>query len=260
MSKIQQTIAAGGVAIGAYQSTPSQIIAEGMGQVGFDWLCIDLQHGEIEGSALIGIIQAIQHGDSDILVRVPENDPVPIMRALDCGAHGVVVPLVSSAAQAASAVASCRYGPEGIRSVGQTRKMFFPFDSYATSATAAPPLCFVMVETGEGLENIEAIAATPGLDGILIGPADLALSMGLAVSIPPHPQIADAVMKIANQCQRHKIICATLLGIAGDMETLVSNGVQMIGVGFDIGYAGAGARAALKESTAALEKIQRASD
>ena len=101
------------------------------------------------------------------LVRVARNEPFAIGQALDLGAAGVIVPMVEDGEQAARAVAACRYAPEGIRSFGALR-----------AARASEPLCLVMIETRAGVERAEEIAATPGLDGIYVGPSDLALTSG----------------------------------------------------------------------------------
>jgi 4-hydroxy-2-oxoheptanedioate aldolase len=244
------------LAIGAFHQTPSQVLAEGMGKAGFDWLCIDLQHGEIDWSNLLGVVQAMQLGDCDILVRVPWNDPVAIMRALDCGADGVVVPMVSTPEDAARAVAACRYGPRGIRSVGQTRRMFAPVGAYTATSAAHEPLCFVMLETAEGLENLAAIAATPDLDGILVGPGDLALSLGLSISVPPHERIAAAVKQTVEECRLNKIASATVAGVGGDVGTLVEIGMQMVAVGSEVGLAGAAARTVLSDTRATFAQVR----
>lgn len=257
MTRIRDLRSSDAVAIGAFHQTPSQVLAEGMGKAGFDWLCIDIQHGEIEWSALLGVVQAMQLGECDVLVRVPWNDPVAIMRALDCGADGVVVPMVSTPEDAARAIAACRYGPRGIRSVGQTRRMFAPVGAYTSTSAEHESLCFVMVETAEGLDNLAAIAATPDLDGILIGPGDLALSLGLPISVPPHDRIAAAVKQTAAECRLNKIASATVAGVGGEVSTLVEIGMQMIAVGSEVGLAGIAARATLNETRAVVAQVNK---
>ena len=257
MSRIRELTAAGAPALGAFQLTSSRILAEGMAKARFDWLCVDLQHGEVDWSDLIGIIQAMQLGDCDVLVRVPWNDPAQIMRVLDCGASGVIVPMVSTAEDAARAVAATRYSPRGIRSVGQTRKMYDTPVSQYTSETEEDPICLVMIETAEGLENMAAIAATPGLDGIFLGTGDLAVSLGLAVSVPPHATIAEAITRMIILCRQEGVLSATIAGVGGEFRTLVESGLQVITMGTDLGYASKATYASLREANSVVESLRK---
>ena len=257
MSRIRGLTAAGSPALGAFQLTSSRILAEGMAKARFDWLCVDLQHGEADWSDLIGIIQAMQLGDCDVLVRVPWNDPAQIMRALDCGASGVIVPMVSTAEDAALAMSATRYSPRGIRSVGQTRKMYDTPVSQYTSETAEDPICLVMIETGEGLENMAAIAATPALDGIFLGTGDLAVSLGLPVSVPPHVRITEAISRLIARCRQEGILSATIAGVGGEFRALVESGLQVVTMGTDIGYASKATYASLKEADSVLQDLRR---
>src|SRR5690606_1042151 len=127
-------------------------------------------------------------------------------KALDAGAQGVVVPLVNTRAQAAAAVAACRYPPKGVRSFGPTRAALIS-ESRDAASLGDSVLCFVMVETREGLENIDEIASTPGLDGIYIGPADLALGLGLAPDLDKtDPEHVAAVDRILKACKKNGIV------------------------------------------------------
>ena len=138
----------------------------------------------------MAMLQAIAGGGSVPLVRVAANDPFAIGQALDLGAAGVIVPMVSSGEEAARAVAACRYQPEGIRSVGALR-----------AGAGERPLCLVMIETREGLERAEEIAGTAGLDGIYVGPSDLALSLGLQPTVRlEHPPVLAALATVHAAC------------------------------------------------------------
>jgi 4-hydroxy-2-oxoheptanedioate aldolase len=168
-----------------------------MGQLGFDWACVDLQHGLAGLETAAPMLQAISATGPVPLLRVPANEPWLIMRALDLGARGVFVPLVSSPDEAARAAAACRYPPEGNRSWGPVR-------GAPALGTAAPErnervLCIVMIETREGVESLDEICAVPGVDGIYIGPADLGLAHGLA----PGPELETVIAGILATCRRH---------------------------------------------------------
>jgi 4-hydroxy-2-oxoheptanedioate aldolase len=196
-SAVRRRWQAGEPAIGAWCSIPSALSAEVVAQAGFDFVCVDLQHGLADLGSAAAMLQAISLTGADPLVRVPANEPWLIMRALDLGAAGVIVPLVGSADEAARAAGACRYPPAGIRSWGPVRVA----STRATDAAAcnARVLCLPMIETQEGVANLEAICAVPGVDGIYIGPSDLALSHGLA----PGPELEALLARIvatARQC------------------------------------------------------------
>ncbi len=241
MDSIRAKIAKGQATFGSWVSVGSTVSAELMGQAGYDWLIVDTQHGGIAGDSLLPILQTIGGAGTPALVRVNWNDQAQIMRALDLGAAGVVVPMVSTAAQAKLAADACRYPPKGIRSFGPVRSY------YSTDGTVADPICLVMVETAEAMDNLDAIASTPGVDGILIGPVDLALSLGYGLQFVMSPETFAQVDKIVAACQRNNIICASAaLGVPNAIE-LAKRGVQMMGVSADSLFVRRGAAQELEE-------------
>jgi 4-hydroxy-2-oxoheptanedioate aldolase len=178
-----------------------------MAHQGFDWLCVDMQHGLIDYSDAVPMLQAISTTETVPIVRVPWNDPWQIMKALDAGAYGVIVPLVNTRADAEAAVAACRYPPLGIRSSGPTRAVYYGGSDYQQHANDEV-LCFCMIETRQGIDNLEEICSVPGLDLVYIGPADLSLALGLPpradVEVPLH---LETVSRIRETAHRHGI-CA----------------------------------------------------
>ena len=186
-------------------TVPGSIGAEIFAKAGADYVCVDQQHGVIDYDSMVPMFQAIRAEGVAPITRVLSNDPFLIMKALDAGAWGVIVPLVNDAEDAAQAVAACRYPPHGIRSYGPIRAAGV-IGSRDPEDLGGEVLCLVMVETREALERVEEIASTPGVDGIYIGPADLALSLGL----PPTLDIregehAEAVERIKEACHRNGI-------------------------------------------------------
>jgi 4-hydroxy-2-oxoheptanedioate aldolase len=183
-----------GDAVGAWLHLPGSAPAELMGSVGFDFVCIDLQHGVIDDNAVLPMLQALAATDTPSLVRVPVNTPEQICRVLDRGADGVVVPLVDSAEEAAAAVAACLHPPRGTRSYGPVRAPWHP--------PRADPVCVVMVETRAAVAALPDILKVEGLGGILIGPSDLALGFDMPVAAQ-HGEAAydDLVRSIAEPCR-----------------------------------------------------------
>ena len=175
--------------IGYWVVTDSPISTERVSRTGYDYVALDAQHGLIGYAGLVNGLMAIDAGGMAAgIVRVEANSATPIGRALDAGAAGVIVPLVNTPQDAAAAVAATRYPPLGVRSYGPMRsgRRIGPNPAVANAST----LVFAMIETPDGLANVEAIAATPGLDGLYIGPSDLALAIG--AQFPGDPAVADA--------------------------------------------------------------------
>ena len=161
--------------------------AEVMANLGFDWLCVDLQHGLIDYQDLTAMLPAISTTETTPIVRVPWNEPYEIMKALDAGAYGVIVPMVNNREEALRAVSACRYPPVGLRSFGPIRAALYGGRGYSVESNGEIA-CIVMIETAEALENLQDIVTTPGVDGVYIGPSDLALALGLpAIGDNNHP-------------------------------------------------------------------------
>lgn len=182
-------------------SIPNSFSAEVMARQGFDALCIDMQHGLIDFNDVWPMLQGINQTDTVPIVRVPWNEPSVIMKALDAGAYGVIVPLVNTAEEAAAAVAACRYPPVGFRSSGPLRAVLSAGANYLAEANNEI-VVLAMIETKQGIENLEAICATPGLDAVYIGPADLSYALGLPPRAdnddPLHLQTCDRIRDVAH--------------------------------------------------------------
>jgi 4-hydroxy-2-oxoheptanedioate aldolase len=179
----------GEVAVGTLCTTSSTLLAESLGHAGYDYLIVDLQHGENNLGNLQGMLQAVSATPAMPMVRVPANVPVYIQRTLDLGAYGIVVPLVDTRADAEAVVASVRYAPTGGRSWGPVRGALYGGPDYFTQSPDEL-LVIVMLETAAGLRNARDILRVPGIDGCFIGPNDLSIALGKA---PELAQLPDAV-------------------------------------------------------------------
>ncbi|MEM8745444.1 MAG: aldolase/citrate lyase family protein [Actinomycetota bacterium] len=169
----------GGTALGGWLSVPNPVSAEIVARTGVDYVCIDAQHGAVEYSDAVAMIQAILLGGSRPIVRVPWNEQGIIGKMLDAGAQGVIVPMVNTVADAEAVVRSCRYAPHGgARSWGPglaSPRVDGHYLDWAADHVAVIP----MIETTEALRNLEAILAVDGIDAVYVGPADLSLTLGL---------------------------------------------------------------------------------
>jgi 4-hydroxy-2-oxoheptanedioate aldolase len=226
--------------------------AEIMARQGFDALCIDMQHGLTDFSNVWPMMQAISQTDTVPVVRVPWNDPATIMRALDMGAYGIIVPLINTAEDAAKAVAACRYPPVGMRSAGPVRAVHYAGSDYLAQANNEIVL-MAMIETKEGLDNLDAICATPGLDCVYIGPADLSYALGLPPRgdnpDPTHLATCDRIRDVGH---KHGIKVAMHCASAAFAAGAVKRGFDLIMLTSDLNSMIAGARKQLDDLKAAI--------
>ena len=231
----------GEVARGAWSLLPSPVAAEVMAMAGFDYVCVDLQHGAVDHADAVPMFQAIRSGGAAPVVRVPANDQAVIGKVLDAGALGVLVPMVDSAAEAARAVAACRYPPRGTRSFGPVRAASVM--GSAEPSNLEQVVCAVMVETRAGLERVDEIAATPGVDAIYVGPADLALALGL----PPRFEQDEAahvgaVEAIRDACHRNGIVAGIHCADGAMAARRQAQGFTMVTAATDLELVRAGVR------------------
>jgi 4-hydroxy-2-oxoheptanedioate aldolase len=223
---------AGEPAFGLWAAIPSSLTAELAAAVGYDYVCVDLQHGLSDEATMVSMFQATAAAGSTALARVAWNEPWLIMRALDLGAAGVIVPLVGSGEEAARAVKACKYPPDGGRSYGPIRAELV-VGSSAPTELAGAVLCFAMVETREGLERLEEIASTPGLDGIYIGPADLSLALGLTLPATGAGPLEDAIARVREAAHGHGLIAGMHCAGGRAARARAAEGFQLITVGVD---------------------------
>ncbi|MFM1988968.1 MAG: 2,4-dihydroxyhept-2-ene,7-dioic acid aldolase [Pseudomonadota bacterium] len=200
VNTFKHALAAGRPQIGLWSTLSSHYTVELVAGAGYDWILLDMEHSPNDLESLVGQLQAAEPYPTHAVVRVPWNDPVLLKRVLDIGAQSILVPMINTAAEARAAVAAMRYPPKGIRGVGGTTRATRWGRIKGYPQKAERELCILLqVETPEALDNIEAIAAVDGVDGIFIGPADLHATFG-HIGERHHPdvwpRIEDAVRRI----------------------------------------------------------------
>jgi 4-hydroxy-2-oxoheptanedioate aldolase len=255
LSLLRSSKSVGVPTFGAWQCLPSSLSAEILARAGFDWILVDLQHGGAGWGDLLAIIQALELGGAVPLVRVGWNDPMQIMRALDLGASGVIIPMVSTEEDAQRAVAACRYPPTGIRSFGPTRSFYGGASQLGDEA-----LCLAMIETQQGLDNLERIAAVPGLDGLFVGAVDLSLALGCGLTTTPNATVLAAIDQVVAACNRHHLIPGGVALGDGMPERLLSRGMRFLAVGADVAYLDQGARSDAAKAARLRSDGTRAND
>lgn len=241
----------GEVTFGLWCTIASSFLAEVCAAEGYDYLCCDQQHGVIGYSDLLAMLQGIRAGGGTAITRVLSNDPGAIMKSLDAGAAGVIVPMVDDEEQAARAVAACRYAPDGARSFGPIRAGIVT-DS-RDPAVLADIACAVMIETAKGLERLDQITSTPGVDAIYVGPADLSIALGLPPGFDrPEPVFKEAIQAVLRSCEKNGVTPG-IQCTDGEMAMRYAEmGFRMITVGADANFL----RASVRNELAAARGVE----
>jgi 4-hydroxy-2-oxoheptanedioate aldolase len=221
--------------IGLWSGLCSNIASEIIAGAGFDWIVIDTEHAPNEVPGLLSQLQAMSKGTAEPVVRCSWNDPVQIKRILDVGARSLLVPFVQNAEEARRAVAATRYPPRGIRgvSVAPRANLYGRVADYHRAAHESTCV-LVQVETRTALGEIQAIASVEGVDGIFIGPSDLAADFGHLAN-PRHP---DVQMAIADGCARIRaagIAAGILTADRDEAVRYLESGFTFVAVGSDVG-------------------------
>ena len=232
---VKEKLRAGKPCIGVSIVSTSPICAETMAQVGWDWLLVEAQHSLIGYDDLVRCFQAITGRGPIPMARASWNDPVSIMRVLDAGAMGIVVPMVNSVEEAQHAVGASKYAPMGFRSYGSSRIAPYVGD-YFTWANEEI-LVVVMIETIQAVERAEEILSVLGVDACMIGPADLAASLGLHPGeIPGHPEHEEAIQRVLAAGKKVGTPVGEFCPSAQEVWERARQGFQMLTCGSDLGF------------------------
>ena len=236
------------VVIGTWVQINYPTSAEIYSRLGYDFIGVDLEHSDIDTVSLAAIIRAVHNSGTVTLARVAENDNISIRRALDIGVHGVIVPMISTREDAEKAVRSAKYPPEGIRGFCFSRmnNWGIDFDEYATNANREV-LVIVMIETKEGVENIDSILQVSGIDGVFIGPYDMSGSYGMPGKISD-PIVKENCRSVVNACLKRRKVAGYHLVYADkkSAEELKKQGYTFICLGADVVFLTRAADEALK--------------
>ena len=204
IKQVRQKLLTGGISIGSWMQIPHPSIAEIMGQAGYDWIAVDMEHGAISHSQLPDLFRALEIGGTLPLVRLSEGVTKECKQALDAGAGGVIVPMVETSEQLEQVRLAISWPPAGTRGVGFSRANLFGkhFEKY--SAEAQSPLLIAQIEHIKALDNLADILQVQGLDAVMVGPYDLSASMGLTGKFQS-AQFKNSIKYILDSCQQWKI-------------------------------------------------------
>ena len=259
-NRLKQLWAEGRPTINGWLSIGNPFTAEIMAAQGYDSLSIDAQHGALDYTSVLPMLQAMRASGVVPMVRVPWLEAGIIMKMLDAGAYGIICPMINTPEEAAAFVRYVRYPPLGERSFGPTRANFAAGPNYAAEANDEI-LALAMVETAEAMRNLDDIAATPGLDGIYIGPADLTFSLHRGRLAPgldrEEPEMIEALKAILAACRKAGIRSALHCGTAEYAARAIGWGFEMTTVSGDSRLLAAAAQSSVSEFRARTATVGR---
>ncbi len=219
--------------VNGWLTIPSSFSAEVMSQQGFDSIVVDMQHGAIDYQTAFTMIQGISTTDVVPMARVPWSEPAWIMKILDAGAYGVVVPMINTPEQAEELVRICKYPPRGFRSCGPVRAKYACGGNYLDEANDNV-LVIPQIETGEALENLDGILSTPGVDAVYVGPSDLAMALGSHARTGQKDEVVvNAKKQVVEACNKHNVIAGIHTPSAEAAANLVKEGYRFVTIASD---------------------------
>lgn len=221
--------------IGCWSSLASPLTTEVLGLAGFDWLLLDGEHSPNDLNSFIAQLMALKDSVSAPVVRPQSNDTVQIKRLLDAGFYNFLIPFVESAEEAARAVAATLYPPEGVRGVSLAMRgnRYGTVPDYLRASNQNIAVV-VQIESRKGVDNIADICAVPGLDGVFIGPSDLAAGLG-HLGNPSHPEVQDAIQGVFGAASQAGMPVGILAPVESDARRYMQMGATLVGVGNDQG-------------------------
>jgi 2-dehydro-3-deoxyglucarate aldolase len=244
IDSIRQKLRNGQVSLGSWMQLPHASVAEIMGQAGYDWVAVDLEHGSIAQHQLPDMFRALELGSTLPLVRLAVGEPRDCKSALDAGAGGIIAPMIESAEQLERVVAACRWPPAGTRGIGFSRANLFgrQFETY--SKEAQRPLIVAQIEHVRAVRNLEHILRVPGLDAIMIGPYDLSASLGLTAQFD-HPDFKAQLETIKEAAAAAKVPAGVHVvePSAQALNGAVASGFRFIAYSIDAVFLEKGGRA-----------------
>jgi 4-hydroxy-2-oxoheptanedioate aldolase len=254
MKKLREVLQVKGRAFGAWSVLPSPFATELLARGGYDWMCVDMQHGQVGSiESLMPLLQVMNRHDVPGFVRIPSKRSFDTaMLALDYGAQGLVVPMVDTAEEAAAIAAAVRYPPVGERSWAPVR-LGLEVADYDTAAGDELVCCLIMIETRRAIENLDAILAVPGVDGAYIGPADLSIAHGgRPIGDSSDPLLVELAGRVAEACRRSGKIAGIQSNGPDEAIWWSERGFQIVNVSVDAALVAAGSAANLARLAAGL--------
>ncbi|MDC1212690.1 aldolase/citrate lyase family protein [Pelagibacteraceae bacterium] len=256
-NKLKQMFKDGQPIINGWLQIPSGFSAEVMAHQGWDSCTIDMQHGVIDYSNALNMLQAISTTETTPLARVNWNEPGQIMKILDAGCYGIICPMVSNRKEAENFVQACLYPPKGYRSFGPIRGLLYGGSDYAKHSDNEI-LKLAMIETKEALNKLDEILDTPNLDGIYIGPADLSLAIGEEPGFDRAENTAayKEILKILELTKKKNLLAGIHNGSVEYAQKMISKGFDLVTIGSDQRFMSAGAKSVIEKIKGTKKKTE----
>jgi 4-hydroxy-2-oxoheptanedioate aldolase len=224
-SRLQRALASKPQVWGGWLTGPSFSGPEEFARAGYDYVGFDTQHGYLDDADVAVMLRRLEHVPIATAVRLASANPAPIGRVLDAGADAIIVAMVDKPEQAAAAVSATQYAPDGVRSFGPLRTDL----GHDPAALRSRVSVFAMIETSAGLAAVHEICSVPGLSGVYVGPADLAISLGVGVAkATGHPQVRDAITRVQRVASASGVVAGIHAGDGVTGKGLAALGFQMI--------------------------------
>ena len=237
MIDLNKKLKDGGLVIGTMISEiRNPNLAYMLAQCGYDYFIVDTEHGAYSPETVSSMIAAARGAGIPVIVRIPEIRREAIMKPLDSGAAGLLVPMVNTAEQAQEIIHYAKYPPMGNRGAALSRAhSLYGRPDAAKYLTRANETTFIAVqaESPEAIENLKAIAAIPGIDSIFVGPFDLSVSLGIPGQIT-HPKEVDAIAKVIEVCRQHNITPGIHMSDAGTLKEWIKKGMRFVSFSSDV--------------------------
>ena len=254
-NKIKQMMAEGKPVINGWLSIASTASAEAMAHLGWDSVTVDMQHGLVDYTSALPMLQTISSTDVTPLARVNWNESGQIMKILDAGCYGVICPMVSNKKEAEKFVQACMYPPNGYRSFGPIRGLIYGGSDYPDYANDEI-LKLAMIETKESLEKLDEIMSTPGVDGIYIGPADLSLAIGEKPGFdkPENTKAYSEILRILEHAKKNKIFAGIHNGTPEYATKMIEKGFNFVTIASDLRFLSAGGKSIVDKMKGSISK------
>ena len=246
-NKLKKMFKEGKPIINGWLQIPSAFSAEVMSHQGWDSCTIDMQHGVVDYSNALNMLQAISSTEVTPLARVNWNEPGQVMKILDAGCYGIICPMVSNRKEAENFVNACLYPPKGYRSFGPIRGLLYGGSDYAKHSDNEI-LKLAMIETKEALDKLDEILSTPNLDGIYIGPADLSLAVGEEPGFDKKEgtKAFEQIQRILEAAKNKNLLAGIHNGSVDYAKKMVSLGFNLVTIGSDQRFMSAGSKQAVE--------------
>ena len=246
-NKLKKMFKEGKPIVNGWLQIPSAFSAEVMSHQGWDSCTIDMQHGVVDYSNALNMLQAISSTEVTPLARVNWNEPGQIMKILDAGCYGIICPMVSNRKEAENFVNACLYPPKGYRSFGPIRGLLYGGSDYAKHSDNEI-LKLAMIETKEALDKLDEILSTPNLDGIYIGPADLSLAVGEEPGFDKKEgtKAFEQIQRILEAAKNKNLLAGIHNGSVDYAKKMVSLGFNLVTIGSDQRFMSAGSKQAVE--------------